>query len=137
MSVTSEAVASRRGPLVVAGGVLAAIVVGSLADAVLALLALAVGAPDDFQPLMPGSYIFLTTVGVVAGAIGWAIIRKVSKDPEALLRWLVPTVVVVSFVPDFLLFGEGGAAGVVALLLMHVVVAVVAVFAYRKVMPLS
>lgn len=137
MSVTSEAVAARRGPLVVAGGVLAAIVVGSLADAVLALLALAVGAPDDFQPLMPGSYIFLTTVGVVAGAIGWAIIRKVSKDPEALLRWLVPTVVGVSFVPDFLLFGEGGAAGVVALLLMHVVVAVVAVFAYRKVMPLS
>ncbi|GGK84859.1 DUF6069 family protein [Streptomyces flaveus] len=137
MSVTSEAVAARRGPLVVAGGVLAAIVVGSLADAVLALLALAVGAPDDFQPLMPGSYIFLTTVGVVAGAIGWAIIRKVSKDPEALMRWLVPTVVVVSFVPDFLLFGEGGVAGVVALLLMHVAVAVVAVFAYRKVMPLS
>ncbi|GAA2629490.1 DUF6069 family protein [Streptomyces vastus] len=137
MSVTSEAVAARRGPLVVAGGVLAAIVVGSLADAVLALLALAVGAPDDFQPLMPGSYIFLTTVGVVAGAIGWAIIRKVSKGPEALLRWLVPTVVAVSFVPDFLLFGEGGAAGVVALLLMHVVVAVVAVVAYRKVMPLS
>ena len=137
MSVTSEAVVARRGPLVVAGGVLAAIVVASLADAVLALLALAVGAPDDFQPLMPGSYIFLTTVGVVAGAIGWAIIRKVSKDPEALMRWLVPTVVALSFVPDFLLFGEGGVAGVVALLLMHVVVAVVAVFAYRKVMPLS
>ncbi|NGO41123.1 DUF6069 family protein [Streptomyces ureilyticus] len=137
MSVTSEVAAVRRGPLVVAGGVLAAIVVASLADAVLALLALAVGAPDDFQPLMPGSYIFLTTVGVVAGAIGWAIIRKVSKAPEALMRWLVPTVVAISFVPDFLLFGEGGVAGVVALLLMHVVVAVVAVFAYRKVMPLS
>ncbi|MGI5193062.1 DUF6069 family protein [Streptomyces sp. CA-288835] len=137
MSVTPEVVVARRGPLVVAGGVLAAIVVASLADAVLALLALAVGAPDNFQPLMPGSYIFLTTVGVVAGAIGWAIIRKVSKDPEALMRWLVPTVVALSFVPDFLLFGEGGVAGVVALLLMHVVVAVVAVFAYRKVMPLS
>ncbi|WP_328766925.1 DUF6069 family protein [Streptomyces sp. NBC_00286] len=137
MSVTPEVAVARRGPLVIAGGVLAAIVVASLADAVLALLALAVGAPDDFQPLMPGSYIFLTTVGVVAGAIGWAIIRKVSKDPEALMRWLVPTVVALSFVPDFLLFGEGGVAGVVALLLMHVVVAVVAVFAYRKVMPLS
>jgi hypothetical protein len=49
----------------------------------------------------------------------------------------VPAVVAISFVPDFLLFGEGGVAGVVALLLMHVVVAVVAVFAYRKVMPLS
>nr|WP_234383313.1 DUF6069 family protein [Streptomyces dysideae] len=120
-----------------AGGVLAAIAVASVADAVLALLALAAGAPGDFQPLKASSYIFLTAVGVVAGAVGWAIVRKVSKDPEALVRWLVPTLVVVSFVPDFLLFGDGGAIGVGALLLMHVVVAAVAVFAYRKVMPLS
>ena len=137
MSFPSAAVAVRRGPLVVAGGVLAAIVVASVADAVLALLALAAGAPDDFEPLKASSYIFLTAVGVVAGAVGWAIVRKVSKDPEALVRWLVPTLVVVSFVPDFLLFGDGGAIGVGALLLMHVVVAAVAVFAYRKVMPLS
>jgi hypothetical protein len=46
-------------------------------------------------------------------------------------------VVVVSFVPDFLLWSAGGAKGVVALLLMHVAVAAVAVTAYRKVMPLS
>ncbi|MGW2567410.1 DUF6069 family protein [Streptomyces sp. NPDC001537] len=137
MSVASDAVAVRRGPLVVAGGVLAAIVVASAADAVLALLALAAGAPDDFKPLKASSYIFLTAVGVVAGAIGWAMVRKVAKEPEALVRWLVPTLVVVSFVPDFLLFGAGGAIGVGALLLMHVVVAAAAVFTYRKVMPLS
>ncbi|MFF4508818.1 DUF6069 family protein [Streptomyces sp. NPDC001401] len=137
MSVASDAVAVRRGPLVVAGGVLAAIVVASAADAVLALLALAAGAPDDFKPLKASSYIFLTAIGVVAGAVGWAIVRKVSKDPEALVRWLVPTLVAVSFVPDFLLFGAGGATGVGALLLMHVVVAAAAVFTYRKVMPLS
>ncbi|GAA2493983.1 DUF6069 family protein [Streptomyces longisporus] len=137
MSVASDAVAVRRGPLVVAGGVLAAIVVASAADAVLALLALAAGAPDDFKPLKASSYIFLTAVGVVAGAVGWAIVRKVAKVPEALVRWLVPTLVVISFVPDFLLFGAGGAIGVGALLLMHVVVAAAAVFTYRKVMPLS
>ncbi|MFI7404281.1 DUF6069 family protein [Streptomyces sp. NPDC049541] len=137
MSVASDAVAVRRGPLVVAGGVLVAIVVASAADAVLALLALAAGAPDDFKPLKASSYIFLTAVGVVAGAVGWAIVRKVAKEPEALVRWLVPTLVVVSFVPDFLLFGAGGAIGVGALLLMHVVVAAAAVFTYRKVMPLS
>ncbi|WP_406445245.1 DUF6069 family protein [Streptomyces sp. NBC_00631] len=137
MSVTSEAVAVRRRPLVVAGGVLAAIVVASLADTVISLIALAAGAPDDFQPLKAGSYIFLTAVGTVIGALGWIIVRKVSKDPEALTRRLVPAVVVVSFVPDFLLFGSGGAIGVGALLLMHVAVAVIAVFAYRKVMPLS
>ncbi|WP_200309304.1 DUF6069 family protein [Streptomyces adelaidensis] len=137
MSVASDALAVRRGPLVVAGGVLAAIVVASVADAVLALIALAAGAPDDFTPLKASSYIFLTAVGVVAGAVGWAIVRKVSKDPRTLVRRLVPTVVVVSFVPDFLLFGNGGALGVGALLLMHVTVATVAVFTYRKVMPLS
>ncbi|MGW5655542.1 DUF6069 family protein [Streptomyces humi] len=137
MSVTSETVAVRRGPLVVVGGVLAAVVAASVADTVISLIALAAGAPDDFQPLKAGSYIFLTAVGTVLGALGWAVVRKVARDPEALTRRLVPAVVVVSFVPDFLLYGSGGAIGVAALLLMHVAVAVVAVFAYRKVMPLS
>ncbi|MEV5842531.1 DUF6069 family protein [Streptomyces sp. NPDC051985] len=137
MSVTSEAVAVRRGPLVVAGGVLAAIVMASIVNTVISLIALAAGAPDDFQPLKAGSYIFLTAVGTLIGALGWAVVRKSAKDPEALVRWLVPTVVVVSFVPDFLLYGDGGAIGVGALLLMHVAVAAVVVFAYRKVMPLS
>lgn len=137
MSLVSDAVAVRRGPLAVAGGLLAAIVVASAADTVLALLALAAGAPDDFQPLKAPSYIFLTTVGILAGAIGWAVVRKVSKDPLALVRWLVPTLVVISFVPDFLLYGDGGATGVGALLLMHVSVAATAVVMYRRVMPLS
>ncbi|QFR02298.1 hypothetical protein F9278_00885 [Streptomyces phaeolivaceus] len=116
---------------------LAAIVLSSLANALIAVVARAIGAPDDFQPLDPGSYIFLTTVGVVAGALGWAAVRKLSGDPEKLIRWLAPVVVAVSFVPDFFLFGPGGATGVVALLLMHVAVAALAVTAYRKVMPLS
>ena len=137
MSLVSDAVAVRRGPFAVAGGLLAAIVVASAADTVLALLALAAGAPDDFQPLKAPSYIFLTTVGILAGAIGWAVVRKVSKDPQALVRWLVPTLVVLSFVPDFLLYGDGGATGVGALLLMHVSVAATAVVTYRRVMPLS
>ncbi|MFJ2884958.1 DUF6069 family protein [Streptomyces sp. NPDC087305] len=137
MSVASDAVAVRRGPLAVAGGLLAAIVLAAAADTVIAQLALAAGAPDDFQPLKASSYIFLTTVGILAGALGWSIVRKVSNDPRALVRWLVPTLVLVSFVPDFLLYGDGGATGVGALLLMHVTVAVVAVVAYRKVMPLS
>ncbi|MEU6371564.1 DUF6069 family protein [Streptomyces sp. NPDC046909] len=137
MSLASDDVAVRRGPLVVAGGVVAAIVVAAAADALIAVLALAAGAPDDFQPLMVSSYVFLTAVGVTGGAIGWSVVRKVSKDPAALVRWLAPVLVVVSFVPDFLLFGDGGVTGVAALLMMHVVVAVVAVFTYRKVMPLS
>ncbi|MEU6260268.1 DUF6069 family protein [Streptomyces sp. NPDC047043] len=137
MSAVAENTSVRRGPLVVAGGVLAAIVLSSLVNTVIAVVAHAAGAPDDFQPLKPGSYIFLTAVGVLAGAAGWSAVRKLSGKPEGLIRWLVPVVVVVSFVPDFFLYGDGGATGVVALLVMHVAVAAVAVTAYRKVMPLT
>jgi hypothetical protein len=136
-ATATTAPAARRGAAVVAGGIAAAVVVSSVINGIIAAVALAIGAPDDFQPLKAGSYIFLTTVGVLIGAGGWAIVRKAAKDPEALVRWLVPAVVVVSFVPDFLLWGNGGAKGVIALLLMHVTVAATAVTAYRKVMPLS
>ncbi|MER5428475.1 DUF6069 family protein [Streptomyces sp. NPDC002588] len=137
MSAVSEKTSVRPGPLVVVGGVLGAIALSSLADALIAVLARAAGAPDDFRPLEPGSYIFLTVLGVVAGAAGWAVVRKVSADPERLIRWLAPVLVAVSFVPDFLLLGDGGVKGVAALLAMHVVVAVIAVAAYRRVMPLG
>ncbi|WP_405817706.1 DUF6069 family protein [Streptomyces sp. NBC_01390] len=137
MSVVSETLSVRRGPLVVAGGVLAAIVVSSLANTVISVLAHEIGAPDDFAPLMPSSYVFLTALGAVLGALGWGIVRKSARNPERLVRWLAPAVVVVSFVPDFLLYGEGGATGVAALLLMHAVVAVILVMTYRKVMPLN
>ncbi|WOX15420.1 DUF6069 family protein [Streptomyces sp. N50] len=137
MSSVSEALPVRRGPLVVAGGVLGAILLSSLANALIAVLAHALGAPDDFDPLKPPAYIFLTTLGVLGGTVGWVVVRRFSRDPERLLRRLVPSVVVVSFVPDFFQFGAGEATGVVALLLMHVVVAVIAVSAYRRVMPLN
>ncbi|MEV4732354.1 DUF6069 family protein [Saccharopolyspora sp. NPDC049426] len=114
----------------------AAIVAASTTNAVLALLARAANVPDDFQPLTPRSYIFLTAVGVILGAVGWALVRRASKKPGHLLRWLVPIVVGASFVPDFLLFEDGGAVGVAALLLMHVAVASIGVVAYRIVMPL-
>jgi hypothetical protein len=128
---------ARRGPLTVVG-VLAAIVAASAVNSVLALLARAVAdKPDDFGPLDPGSYIFLTAVGVIAGAVGWAVVRSAAKDPAAVFRWIIPAVVVLSFVPDFSLFDEGGVVGVLALLLMHVAVAAIAVPVYRRVMPLT
>ncbi|RSM75400.1 hypothetical protein DMH04_38485 [Kibdelosporangium aridum] len=90
----------------------------------------------DFGPLDPFPYIFLTTVGIIAGAVGWAVVRRRADDPAAVLRWLVPAVVLLSFVPDFFQFDRGGVVGVVALLVMHVVVAAFGVAAYRRAMPL-
>ncbi|MGW3131139.1 DUF6069 family protein [Streptomyces sp. NPDC001076] len=137
MSSVSETLPARRGPLVVAGGVFGAILLASLANALIAVLAHALGAPDDFRPLKPSSYVFLTALGVLGGSAGWALVRRFSRDPVRLLRRLVPSVVVLSFVPDFFEFSDGEATGVVALLLMHVAVAVIAVSVYRRVMPLS
>ncbi|UUU29315.1 DUF6069 family protein [Streptomyces sp. CA-210063] len=137
MSSVPETLSSRRGPLVVAGGVFIAFVLSALVNALIAVLAHALGAPEDFDPLEPPSYAFLTALGVLAGAVGWALIRRFDRNPERLLRRLVPSVVVVSFVPDFFLFDEGEVIGVVALLVMHVAVAVIAVQAYRRVMPVG
>ncbi|MGW1562288.1 DUF6069 family protein [Streptomyces sp. NPDC002144] len=137
MSSVSQTLPARRGPLVVAGGVVGAVLLSSVANALIAVLAHALGAPDDFDPLKISSYVFLTVLGVLAGSAGWALVRRFSRDPERLLRRLVPSVVVVSFVPDFFKFEDGEVTGVVALLLMHVAVAVIAVSAYRRVMPLG
>ncbi|MCX4763284.1 DUF6069 family protein [Streptomyces sp. NBC_01275] len=98
---------------------------------------LAAGASDDFQPLWPSSYLPLTVLGVLAGAIGRQIVRGRADDPEAALRWLVPTVVTLSLVPDIAVGVENSApgaswGGVAALILMHLAVAAVAVPAYRR-----
>ncbi|MFE9684959.1 DUF6069 family protein [Streptomyces sp. NPDC002701] len=137
MSAVPETLPSRPGPLVVAGGVLVAFLLASSVNALIAVLALAMGAPDDFEPLEFPSYVFPTALGVLAGAVGWGVVRRLSPEPERLLRRLVPSVVVISLVPDFFLFGEGEVTGVAALLVMHLAVAVIAVPVYRRVMPLD
>ncbi|ONI80067.1 hypothetical protein ALI22I_42290 [Saccharothrix sp. ALI-22-I] len=120
-------------------GVLAAIVVASVGNTVVSFAAQAFGAsPDVIQGLAPQAYVFLTTVGVVVAAVAWALIRAKAKRPNALLRKLVPIVVVVSLLPDLSLFGLANASpiGVIALMLMHFVVAGVAVPIFTKVLPL-
>lgn len=137
MSEYAQSAPTPRGAPVVAGGVLAAIVLSSLINAAIAAVARAAGAPADFQPLEPSKYVFLTAVGVLFGAVGWAVIRRRSRAPRRLLDRLAPTVVLVSFVPDFFLFGDGGVVGVLALLTMHVAVGAVAVLAFHRVMPVG
>ena len=76
------------------------------------------------------------------GAVGWRLIVNTSAHSRALLSTLVPTVLVLSLIPDVALLATDSVAGqttggVVALMVMHVVTAVIAVTAYRKVMPAS
>ncbi len=116
--------------------------VGALViNSVIALLAKAIfDIPDEFQQLTLPVYGFLTVVGAVIGAVGWHLIVARSRNASGVLRVLVPTVVVLSLIPDVMLLvseSQPGTttAGVIALMLMHVGVAVAAVPAYRRFIP--
>lgn len=127
---------ARPKPLSFALWISAAILGSVTANAVIALLARAAGVPDTFQPLYPPSYTFLTVLGVLVGTIGWAVTRAASKNPRKLLGWLVPVVVLASWIPDLFLLEQGGATGVLAAILMHVAPAAIAVPVYRRLLPL-
>ena len=84
----------------------------------------------------PSFAVLLTVAGVLAGALGWALIRTLAANPAAVLRVLVPVVVIVSFLPDLWLLTLGlSAVLVVGLMVMHVVVAVPTVLVLRRVLP--
>ncbi|GLI00841.1 DUF6069 family protein [Phytohabitans aurantiacus] len=118
-------------------------IAGSVAaNSVIALVARGpLDAPSEFQPLTPGAYVFLTSVGVILGAVVWRLIVARSRNATSVLRWLVPTVVAASLLPDVALLvateSQPGitTAGVVALMLMHIAVAAVAVPTFRRYLP--
>ena len=96
--------------------------------------------PATFQPLTLPVYGFLTVVGALVGAVGWHLIAARARNATRLLGWLVPTVLVLSLVPDVMLLvskSQPGTttAGVIALMLMHFGVAAAAMPAYRRFIP--
>ncbi|MFC0112222.1 DUF6069 family protein [Kibdelosporangium aridum] len=79
--------------------------------------------------LVPAQYLSLTLIGIVLGAVGWTVVSRYA--PRA-LRVVVPVVLVLTWIPDVLLLNSGATAGnVVGLMLMHVVVAIAVVAAFR------
>ena len=97
-------------------------------------------ASDDFAPLTPGPIVLWTILGAIVGALGWRLIVTKKANSRALLAKLVPTVLVLSFLPDLALLATDTmpgqtTAGVLALMVMHVLTAVVVVTAYRRSMP--
>ncbi len=125
----------------VALATLLAATAAGVANTVIAVLARAAGASEDFAPLWPSAYLPLTVLGVVAGAAGWQVVRQRADDPAAVLRRLVPAVIALSLIPDLVVGVLGSSPGVswaavTALMLMHLAVAAVAVPVYRRLMPL-
>lgn len=120
-----------RAALILAAAVVVAIAVNS----VVALIAVAAGAPATYGPLTFPAFGLFTTVGIVAGWIGWSLVRRHARDPRRTLSMLVPIVTVASFVPDVLLLALRFIPGttvsaVIGLMVMHLVVVAVAVPAY-------
>ena len=123
---------------VIAGGLALAIVVAAIGNFIISVIAHAAGASSEFVPLQPPAFILFTVVGTAIGAVGWNLVRSKAGRPSAVLRVLVPVVLLLSWVPDPLVAGGmagASAGGVVALMCMHVVVFAVVVPVFLRVFP--
>jgi hypothetical protein len=96
---------NKRSALV--GAIALAAIVAAAINFGVSALARSVTSGPEFIPLSPVAFIPYTVFGVTAGAVGWAMIRRVVQHPAAVLRWLAPTVIVVSFIPDLVLYAPG------------------------------
>jgi hypothetical protein len=128
----------RRTAALVAAGV----IVAGVASSAVALLATALGVAEGFAPLRPAVYLPFVVVGVIGGVVGWRIIRSRAKRPAAVLRLLVPAVLIASFIPDAVLivtrFLPGTTTlGGLSLSTMHLIVAAVTVLVAQRVAPVS
>jgi len=119
--------------------IVTAIAAGVAATAVVAAIAHAAGVSHTFTPLTAGAYVGLIVIGVLAGSVGWQLVRARAADPGRVLRRLVPLVVLVSFIPD-LAIGISGAdqatwGAVLALMCAHVAVATATVTSFSFFLP--
>jgi hypothetical protein len=109
-------------------------------NAVVAAIAGAAGATPGYGPLTFPAYGLFTALGFIAGWFGWTLIVRRAARPAALLRVLVPVVLVLSFIPDVVLLITGfipgtTAVAAVALMVMHVIVVAIAVPTYARLAP--
>lgn len=132
VDVQHPAAVGRRRLIVLTAAAVAAVVLNYL----VALGAVALGADESFRPLAAPVFIPFTLIGLAAGFAGWTTVVRRSARPAAVLRVLVPVVLVLSMIPDLLLLAtkfipDTSGTGVAGLMFMHVVVAAVGVPAYR------
>lgn len=89
-----------------------------------------------FRPLSYGSVLFLTAIVAIGATLAYAILARLATDPDRTFQILALVFLVLSFVPDFTLattFPGATSAGIAVLMLMHVVVAVIAVGLFTRV----
>ncbi len=119
--------APRRGLLTAAATTAAAATAANLA--IWALTDALVNVPERFTPLRPGSVVFMTILGVLLAAGFLRLLAGRSSRPAETFRRIVPVALVVSLIPDVLIWATGAYEGaaeaqtVLPLMAMHVVAA--------------
>ncbi len=98
------------------------------------------------NPAMPlhalsvGPVVMLTTGGVIGATIVYALMRQFLMRPQKPFVWISVFVLLVSFIPDYLIIGQatgpfagGSVPTALVLALMHVVAAIIVVWTFVKV----
>ena len=113
-----------RGLLQAAATTAVAATVGNLV--IWAIATAAIDVLDRFTPLQPGSVVFMTVLGVALAAVAFKVVAGRSATPVETFRRIVPVALLVSFVPDALIWAADGYEGaaeaktVLPLMAMHV-----------------
>ncbi|HEX4056726.1 MAG TPA: DUF6069 family protein [Galbitalea sp.] len=120
----------------------AAAIVAVAANTVVSTAAQAFGASSSFTPLSVALYGPFTAAGLVAGYVGWLVVRRRAGRPITVLRVLVPVLLLLSFVPDtvnaVVHFIPGSSlTAIFGLMIMHVIVVAVGVPVYQRLAPVS
>jgi uncharacterized protein DUF6069 len=119
----------------------ASVVASLIVELIIAAIAHGAGAYSDFQPLTFGGLIGPTVLGLLTAVVVWELVRRRAGDPVAVMRRLVPIVVVLSWVPDVALGATHREAHttwgeVAALMVMHLFVAAIGVGLFSQLLPL-
>jgi len=138
MTATAERTAPRASTVALLA--LAAVVASAVVTSVIAIIAHAAGVADAFPPLQPQAYLTFAVVGTLAATGGWVLVVRLVRRSARLLRVLVPALLVLTLIPDVVLLATGFIPGatpgaVIALMLMHPVVAGAAVLAGARISP--
>ena len=97
--------------------------------AIYALTDALVDVPERFTPLQPGSVVFMTLLGIALAAGFLRLLAGRTDRPAETFRRIVPVALVVSLIPDVLIWASGAYEGaadaqtVLPLMAMHVVAA--------------
>jgi hypothetical protein len=124
----------------------ASVVASLIVELIIAAVAHGAGAYSDFQPLTLGGLIGPTVLGLLIAVVVWELVRRRAGDPVAVMRRLVPVVVVLSWVPDIVLGATHREATsqlphttwgeVAALMVMHLFVAAIGLGLFSQLLPL-